>query len=235
MGGCQGYVGAGTVRWTVPILLAGRVKHCAQSFRDTERKSRPVRKPTLILCAAIALLIAQSASAQIVKYRAFMDGPSESPPNASPGTGTSLVTFDMDLLTMHVEASFSDLIGTTTAAHIHCCTVDPGLLTAGVATVTPSFTGFPLGVTSGTMDHTFDMDSAASYNPAFVTANGGTAATARAALLSGISTGRAYFNIHTTFRTGGEIRGFLFLVPEPSTVALATLGIAGLLVRRRKR
>ena len=40
---------------------------------------------------------------------------------------------------------------------------------------------FPLGVTSGTYDNTLDMTQATSYNPAYVTATGGTTAGAEAA------------------------------------------------------
>jgi hypothetical protein len=79
---------------------------------------------------------------------------------------------------------------------------------AGVATTTPTFTGFPGGVTSGTYTHTFNMLVAASYNPAFVSAQGGVA-NAAAALLGGMQAGRAYQNIHTQMFGGGEIRGFL--------------------------
>ena len=52
-----------------------------------------------------------------------------------------------------------------------------------------------------------------------------------------ILAGNAYFNIHTTFDTAGEIRGQLVPVPEPETYALmlAGLGLVGLVaVRRRK-
>jgi hypothetical protein len=75
--------------------------------------------------------------------------------------------------------------------------------------MTPAFTGFPLGVLSGTLDHTFDLTQLATYNSPFVTANGGTAAGAEAALLAAIAAGKAYYNIHTTVLPGGEIRGFL--------------------------
>ena len=95
----------------------------------------------------------------------------------------------------------------TTAAHIHCCISPPG--NTGVATTTPTFPGFPLGVTSGSYSRTFDMTAASSYNPAFVTAHGGTTAGAAAALLAGLQAGQAYLNIHTTMFPGGEIRGFL--------------------------
>jgi hypothetical protein len=78
------------------------------------------------------------------------------------------------------------------------------------------------------------LTQASSYNPAFVTNNGGTIDGAMNALLNGLAAGQAYFNIHTSFRQGGEIRGFFEFVPEPSTFALAMFGAVGLLGRRRR-
>ncbi len=76
-------------------------------------------------------------------------------------------------------------------------------------TTTPTFAGFPLGVTSGSYNNTLDLTLASSYNPAYITANGGTTATAEAALAAAIASGRAYLNIHSSVFGGGEIRGFL--------------------------
>lgn len=48
--------------------------------------------------------------------------------------------------------------------------------------------------------------------------------------------GRWYINIHTVNNGGGEMRGFLVAVPEPSTVALGViggLGWLGLMLRRK--
>jgi hypothetical protein len=152
--------------------------------------------------------------------------------NPSLGSGSGLVTFDLDLFTMRVQASFQDLEGTTSAAHIHCCT----LPTAGVATEQPSFTGFPLGVTAGTYDHTFDMMLAASYGAGFLSARGGDIGQAFEDLLNASRAGgTAYLNIHTSFRSGGEIRGFLTPVPEPGTCMLALFGVAGAFMKRRAR
>jgi hypothetical protein len=108
---------------------------------------------------------------------------------------------------MTLTISFTGLSSPDSAAHIHCCVASPG--NAGVATVPPVFPGFPMGVTSGTYTHTMNMLDSASYNPPFITANGGTAAAAEAVLLHGLETGQAYLNIHTVSFPGGEMRGFL--------------------------
>lgn len=171
----------------------------------------------LLACAAIvAAGSASIAHAAPVAYAANLDGLSESPPNASSGLGTAQVDIDAVAHTMHVHVVFSGLSGTTTASHIHAATAVAGVSTAGVATTTPTFAGFPTGVTSGTYDVTLDMTLASSYNPSFVTANGGTTATAEAFLFASIAAGKAYLNIHTSFAAGGEIRGFLAPVSVPA-------------------
>ena len=105
---------------------------------------------------------------------------------------------------------------------------------AGVATTTPTFTGFPSGVTSGSYFHLFDLTQASSWNPAFITANGGTTTSAEAVLLAGLPADQTYLNIHSTVDAGGEIRGFLVVSPEPGTFLLAGAVLAGFLIRRRK-
>ncbi len=192
-----------------------------------------------LLAATAALAFATApVSAHDVTFMTGLSGAAEAPPNASPGTGSASVTINDHDFTMRVQASFNSLLGTVTAAHIHCCTAVAGVGTAGVATRTPTFAGFPSGVTSGNYDMTFDMTQASSWNTAFINANGGSTGSAFSALLNGLQAGGAYFNVHTTAAPAGEIRGFLAVtaVPEPSTYALLLcgLGAIGFAARRRR-
>lgn len=167
------------------------------------------------------LLIAPVSHA--VPFTATLNGPAEAPPNASPGVGTAFVDLNTVAHTLRVNVSFSGLTAPTVAAHIHCCVLPNG--TAGVATTLPAFTGFPLGVTSGNFDGTFSTLSAATWNPAYITANGGTPATAEAALAAGMAANSAYLNLHTSAFPGGEIRGFLTaLLPGPSNIPTLAQG-----------
>jgi hypothetical protein len=201
-----------------------------------------------ILRAFTAILVlgwVQGAQAAPFLFNATLLGTNEIPANASPGTGFATVALDPVANTMQVDVTFSNLVSMTatgapsgtTASHIHCCLPSPfdTSMNAGVATTTPTFPSFPLGVTSGSYSHLFDMTLASSYNPAFITAHGGTAALAEIDLFAGISAGETYLNIHTNAFPGGEIRGFLVAVPEPFTLSLFGAGLAGAALLRRRR
>jgi hypothetical protein len=190
----------------------------------------------LTLFLALTLGFGSNAQATIILFTADLDGPSENPPNSSPGTGSALVTYDSVAHTLFIQAEWDDLIGTTTVAHIHCCVDPPG--TVGVATYPGTFPGFPAGVTGGIYSSPtpIDLTDTSSYTSSFLMNFGGnTAAGAEAALVAGLLDGRAYFNIHSSFSPGGEIRGFLRRVPEPGTLGLLALGMVGALAHRARK
>jgi hypothetical protein len=54
------------------------------------------------------------------------------------------------------------------------------------------------------------------------------------AQLANILEGRSYINFHTTQFPTGEIRGNIAPIPEPGTMALLGLGLAGIAARRRR-
>jgi len=176
--------------------------------------------------AVLALLLPSAASAAVI-YTGTLLGANEVPPSGSGGTGSIVVTLNGNSLT--VNESFSGLTTPAAAAHIHCC----GPVGVNEPVAVP-FTGFP-STTSGTYVMTFDLTLAATYTAAFVTASGGTAAGAEAALIAALNSGQTYANIHDMTFPGGEIRGQLVAVPEPATVGLLLLGFTAMLNRARKR
>jgi outer membrane autotransporter protein len=180
------------------------------------------RIPSLLVSGIAMLAVLPVAQAQI--YKVTLSGANEIPATATAGTGTAIISLNSTTHEMRVVVSFSGLVGSSTASHVHCCAVQPA--NVGVATTTPTFPGTPLGVTSGSWDRTYDMSQTAAWNAPFLTASGGTALGAEAAFITGVAAGRSYLNIHSTTFGGGEIRGFLVLNSFAGNAALGA-GIKG--------
>jgi hypothetical protein len=153
----------------------------------------------------------QSALAEPVTFTAELSSDAQGQQSASSGTGSATVVIDLAAHALRVSITFSGLQSPTTAAHIHClCTEPPGAQTTNAATLVPTFSGFPLDVTSGTYSGTFDTSKADTYSQRFLAASGGAAASAEAALFSGMLAGQTYLNVHTVgTERFGAIRGFL--------------------------
>jgi CHRD domain/PEP-CTERM motif len=130
------------------------------------------------------------------------------------------------LLTINVgwgsSQGFTDLTSNSTASHVHGATAAVNGLgftqTAGVSTfnsVTANLTRSSNLATGGTISQTVGPLTAAQQTQLY--------------------DGKFYINIHTSSNTGGEIRGFMVPVPEPSTAVLAAMGVVGMLSRRRRQ
>ena len=176
----------------------------------------------------LGILTAAASLAAPITYTANLSGANEPIPTGA-SSGFATVTIDTALHTLLINLSFTGLTGgVATAAHIHCCIAPNG--TTGVAV---PFAGFP-AATSGTYNSgILNTTLTATFQSSFLTANGGTAASAEAALAAGLAAGQAYVNIHNATFPGGEERGFL--TPEPGTFGLMSAAVLGLgLIRRKK-
>jgi hypothetical protein len=194
--------------------------------------SLPAIRSGLLPIAAALILPVSASYADTITLSANLTGALEIPATPSTGTGQATVILDTTALTMEVQVSFSGLTSGTTASHIHCCLPAPFQNTnEPVGTTIPTFPGFPLGVTSGTYDRTFDLTADSTYNLVGVPPGnagnmflGSSAATAEPVFVSALLAGETYLNIHTTNFMSGEIRGLL-AVPGPVVGA----GLPGLI------
>jgi len=161
------------------------------------------------ISAAATMLWVTAVHANTFQFEALLDGLQETPPNASPGLGDALLTLDDVTGNVTLTGSYSGLLSSVTAAHIH------GLAPPG----TPAGIILPLTTTFGT---TGTLSGAGIFTPAQIT---------------GLESGLMYVNVHSNLFSGGEIRGQLGLIPEPATMVLLGLGGFGVLAfawRRRK-
>jgi hypothetical protein len=157
---------------------------------------------------AVTALAVTNVSAQWT-FQASLTGLGENPVNGSPGTGFGTVVLNAAQTQITVDESWSGLTAPATASHIH----GPGGVGTNAAVLFP-FAGVPAATAGSIPEQSFAI------TPTQV---------------SYLFDGYLYMNVHTSTFPGGEIRGQLLLVPEPSTLALAVLGLGGVALHLRRR
>jgi hypothetical protein len=164
----------------------------------------------LLVALAVSLAVARAN----VNFTIYMTGAQESPANGSLAAGGGIATFDSTANTIDLSVFFVGLSAPATASHIHVGAMGgpPGPVIVSFVPYTPAATG----------------GSIVGVGLAFPVAN-----------IPDLMAGNTYFNIHDSVYPGGEIRGQLIpvVVPEPSTLALAGLGLAaagGIAFKRRQ-
>jgi hypothetical protein len=163
-------------------------------------------------------------------------------PRTSFGTATFVLNDAQTAMTFTATVTGIDFTGTQstdvndnlTVAHIHASPTASLTSTAGVVW---GFFGSPFNDNNpnDVITTPFASGIGGTISGKWDAAEGnGTTLTAQ---LSNILTGHAYINFHTTQFGGGEIRGFLTVVPEPSSIVLLGMGATGLVgwaMRRAK-
>lgn len=186
-----------------------------------------------ILILGLALCTVSQINAAIIFFDLIgragpgLLGGNETGTPTSPGSGGEVgsgIFFDdvSRLITINVGwgsgKGFTDLSGNATASHLHGPT----------ASVAPTAYNQNAGVKYG-------LDGLSGFNSSAI--NGGftsTTTTILAGDVSALLAGQFYLNVHTAANGGGEIRGQLVTVPEPSTHVLVAGGLLGLFFMRRR-
>jgi len=174
-------------------------------------------KTLAFLAAALTSLAVAQAQNFTVTLDPAQDGNSSSLPGH--GSGTLTLNTTLDTLTFN-NITFSGLSAPSTASHIHGPAAQG--VSVGVLYNLGSGGFVTLGSTSGSFNGTLHLVTLGTYTVP--------------TQISDLESGLWYMNIHDQPFPGGEIRGQILPVPEPSALPLLGIGVSGLwlLLRRRR-
>lgn len=167
------------------------------------------------------LLLAGSLGLASAQNYTFTLTPGADGGGARQGSGGGVLTLSGN--TIHITGSFTGLSSASTADHFHGPAA-PGV-TANVLYGLQSIS--TLGGTSGTINGDVTLVDFPAGGPTFTIAQ----------QIDQLNNGLWYVNVHSQTFGGGEIRGQVLPVPEPSTFGLIALGLGGAwwLARFRRR
>jgi hypothetical protein len=144
----------------------------------------------ILLASLLAAPVAQAATG----YSTILSGTNEVPTNPTPATGNAVVVLNNAGTQLAYTVTYSGLVGTLTASHIHKAAA--GVNGGVVFGFTP-----PVGTTSGTFSGTITV------TPANV---------------ADLNAGLYYVNVHSSVYPGGELRGQLH--GDPTATPVGTWG-----------
>ena len=140
-------------------------------------RMNPIRPALAAVALSAFLLTGMPAFADMVGYKAILDGKSEVPATAAKGTGAVDASYDTMTKKLSWTVTYTGLTGPATAAHFH----GPAAIGANAPPVVPL---------SGAMTSPIKGDAVLTDAQA-----------------TDLAAGKLYFNIHTDTNKGGELRG----------------------------
>ena len=211
-------------------------------------KKHTIINQSILSIACFGLLaVASNAAAAILLLNGTLVAQATTP--AVTGSGSASITIDTVARTLVFQSNYQGLNNNVSAAHIHAqTTASPYVFPTGANwTVALNFSGSPSSTGSLAPAASFGPNT---YTPAnlstgFVNAQGGDANIAFDNFVGLLSTGQAYYKIHTSLNNpttgagnpGGTLGTFFTVaaVPEsgPGTIIPAALLLAGAFLRRR--
>jgi hypothetical protein len=176
-----------------------------------------------LVVVSMLVRVPGSEAAPILIYQASLGA---APGVSTTATGQSTVSIDLATNLLTFDAAWTGLsaVPLTGGLHIHCCVpTAPGNLQLSLALTIPL-------VTTGSSSETVLIPDA--LTPGFRNMHG---AASLDDFLAGLAAGTAYVDIQNAQFPGGELRGTLVPVPEPTTISLLITGLMGLAMRHRRR